>query len=344
MSITAERAAKLRRLDVRRRQLPRMSQTAFAALVDDIERHGLPELYSRDAQRDARTLIANAETPYGKVIVDMDLIGPHGSKQLPFVNLSAFLHVAYCNAAGFRSLIRDRHAACPSSPIKPWRLILYSDEVTPSVALPYVDRRKFWAFYSAFVELGPLTLSDSKSWITLATAQSEFVHNDVAAGVSQIFRRMIRSYFLESVDLKTTGLWLDAGGDDPGIRLFIDVGAFVQDGAAQAFTFCTKSDSATKSCIKCANFYARRSGLANEDGVDVLACDLVDERDLVFATDDDVYAAIGRIEAAFLAHGRTQPFFIQEQASGLRHEPEGLLADRSIRHLVRPIQHRHART
>lgn len=154
-----DRAAKLRRLEQRKRALPRMSETAFSALVADIRRNGLPELHSRRDQADARRLVTSPDTLHGPLITPLRLIGPSGQYSVDVINLLAFLDVAYKECAGFRRLIRTRHSMLPSSQDRPWNLIMYADEVTPSSAHCYVDRRKFWAFYVTFAEFGPLVLN-----------------------------------------------------------------------------------------------------------------------------------------------------------------------------------------
>lgn len=136
------------------------------------------------------------------------------------------------------------------------------------------------------------------------------------------------------------GVWLDVDGTDAGIRIFFELGCFVQDGQAHSFAFCTKTDSGTKSCVKCANLFSRASGLKDEVGDEQLCVDLVDERDLVKETDGDFFRACDRLENAFRLHGTTRPYTALSQVTGLRYEPEGMVWDRSLRRILRPVSQR----
>ena len=52
-----EKRRRLEDLEQFRRRLPHMSQSALAAVCKDIQQHGLPDDFSRDAQRKSRNMI-----------------------------------------------------------------------------------------------------------------------------------------------------------------------------------------------------------------------------------------------------------------------------------------------
>ena len=73
------RPAKLRKLDSLRRRLPHISQNALAALLRDVEEHGLPELTTRQSMTEARTLVARTRTLHGPLIKPMNFDDVDGS-------------------------------------------------------------------------------------------------------------------------------------------------------------------------------------------------------------------------------------------------------------------------
>ena len=69
-----ERATKLARLEAFRRNKPTCSASAMSAILEDVARDGLPPLMSRANMKEARDMMANTETPYGKLIQSITAI------------------------------------------------------------------------------------------------------------------------------------------------------------------------------------------------------------------------------------------------------------------------------
>ena len=69
-----ERAAKLSRLQEFRRTKPHCSASAMSAILDDVAKNGLPPLRSRANTQEARDMIANKDTDYGKLVQSITAI------------------------------------------------------------------------------------------------------------------------------------------------------------------------------------------------------------------------------------------------------------------------------
>ena len=116
------------------------------------------------------------------------------------------------------------------------------------------------------------------------------------------------------------------------------------DGAAHAMTWSAKGDAALKPCMECINFIARKSDIAGEDGAVMLTCSNVDEGSLRLHNDGTIAAAYERLRTAHEAYLADRiektDFEYVEKASGFRFEPDGLMADRDLRTIIKPISHR----
>lgn len=331
-----ERSAKRRRLTSMRRSLPHMSASALAAVLAEIHEHGLPERISRWDIGKATQELMEEPTPYGPLLQSIELVSTSGKPmQLQVANFLALLSKAFAGGGGFTAMLQKRLDLHPCSPDRPWKLALYADEVVPGNPLSNENRRKIWVVYVSFLELGPAILSQEDSWFCLATLRSREV-NRVAAGMGQIFRKLLKSLFGHAAqhDLSAAGVRL-VSSDGTAVRLWAVPGMFLQDGAAHKSTWHCKGDAGTKLCMLCRNLMSEDSGLVDEDGTNLLTCTLVHESELDFATDADIRGSVRRLAAR---HGQdTQAIFEKrQQAFGFRHEPEGLLLDSSLDGFVFP--------
>ena len=336
IAMAEERAAKLRRLTDLRRSLPHLSASALSAVLAEVREHGIPEGGSRWdlAQASEQALVEN--TPYGSVLDSVQLVSTGGKKplKLEVVNFPAMLWMAFREGGRFSDLVRRSMVNHPCLPEKPWRLALYADEVVPGNPLSNENRRKIWVVYVSFLELGPAALSQEDNWFTLAVVRSK-VLNTAAAGIGQLFRRLLHSLFGAQAkhDFSTAGMRLGLG--DTAVRLWAVPGMFLQDGAAHKSTWHCKGDAGTKLCMLCRNLVSVDSGLTDEDGGQMLSCSLLHDAELDPATDDDIRGSVRRL-AAHAATDSAVMFAKRQQAYGFVHQPEGLLLDRTLDEFVRP--------
>ena len=127
-----DRNAKLARVGRLRARLPYMTQSAFAALLAAAREEPLPDISRRDDVREARSRIARSQTPYGEVHMKIQVSCGRKSMLVEVAAPWPLLHVACEKSDGFSKLllqVMDRRG--PPSPSSPYKIGLYSDEITP---------------------------------------------------------------------------------------------------------------------------------------------------------------------------------------------------------------------
>ena len=146
-----ERQAKLQKLNHFRRQLPHMSASALAAVLDAVNEDDMPEVWDRDSMREARNMQCKTSGPYGPILQYVNVVSKTGGDvQIPIANPFAMLHACMTYSRGLQTFVARLILQTPSSPEEPWRLLIYSDEVTPCNVLSTNNRRKFQAVYFSF--------------------------------------------------------------------------------------------------------------------------------------------------------------------------------------------------
>ena len=192
-------ATKLRKLNDFRRRLPHVSVSALTSVLNAVEAEGVPEHHSRSHFREARDNICAEPTPFGPILQDIDVINKSDERvKLPIAHPFAMLWMAVTLSGAFAMFLQSRLDVHPSSPDEPWRLVLYSDEVTPGNPLS-INTRRFQKLYYPFLEFAPAALSKEESWFCLITEFSTFI-NDLAAGMSQVFAKAVHEFFSQAGD------------------------------------------------------------------------------------------------------------------------------------------------
>lgn len=178
--------AKLRELEDFRRRLPQLSQSALAGVIRIVREDGLPELGDcRNDIRIARDTVVTDMTPYGPMLQHRSLVSKAG---VPCVTIDvihplAFLWTAAGEDGGFSTFFLNLCRTNPSTAADPWRLCLYTDEVTPGNAMSHNNQRKVWVFYWSILQFGINILSMEDAWFPGCAARSdELKHAD--AGLS----------------------------------------------------------------------------------------------------------------------------------------------------------------
>ena len=161
----------------------------------------------------------------------------------------------------FSNYVEGLHLDNPSSEARPWRLILYSDEVTPGNQLKVDNKRKIQAIYWSLHEFHP-KLSDEDMWFTFTTKRSSEV-NLIDGGMSRIFGFVVKLMFV-TLGMSLTGQVLKLASGKT-IRLFLKLETFLQDGGAHKLTWHIKGDSGVRFCLLCKGLVSMASELAGAD-------------------------------------------------------------------------------
>ena len=332
------RNAKLQKLEQFRRNLPHISASALAAVLATAEKEGIPERHSRHDIRHARDNECNIATPFGPLIQELDLVSNTGGRiKLNVLHPLAVLWSAVYTCTAFRDLFLARLEEKPSTYETPWSLIIYSDEVTPGAALSHDNLRKVQTVYYSFLELGPNVLAREDAWFCALAARSKTV-NRVSGKMSQVIGAILKLMFAaNSFNLMLGGITLAIEGHRP-IRFWARMRIIIQDGAAHKETFHCKGDSGSKLCLLCKNVFTDKSNMVDEDGSELLRCNVIVDSELDLATDQDLRDAPRSLEAR---HATLPPgeFKKLEYVLGFVHQPHSLLLDRSLDTVLKPATH-----
>ena len=138
-------------------KLPYISQSAPTGLLQAAKDAQLPDAHTALHVRNAKLDYVNQRTPYGPIHQEMAITDKVTTEvQHPF----AVLYHCAKHSQSFSSLLQRSLRTYPPDLAHPWRLILYSDEVSPGNQLAYVHARKTWTVYWSFLEFGAALSSE----------------------------------------------------------------------------------------------------------------------------------------------------------------------------------------
>ncbi len=322
------RPAKLQKLDQFRRAMPYMSQSALQALLQKIQKEGLPQLKTANAMKEAsRSILGNMQA-YGPLLLHEPVDTIDGQPATIWMaNTLSLLAGLYKQGGQWANMLQRFHNAKPSHLQAPWQLLLYSDEVCPGNQLGHRLERKTMAIYASFAEFQTM-LQHEDAWFVLSISRSQEISN-IQAGVSQVFAKLIRSIFTNPVGDPRLGLCLPHATDSKqDLRLHFTLGGWIQDGLAMKQTFSTKGDSGTKFCMLCNNIRSMPCMQADSHQLeeDIPGSTVATLAECELATDAEVLAAFQTCQRHSTSMSKEQ-FAIYQQASGITHNPSSLLLD-----------------
>ena len=244
-----------------------------------------------------------------------------GSVKVWYINPVAMLHHAWNHCKPFQAWVRERVAAQPPSYDRPWRLVLYSDEITPGNQLKQSNDRKVQAVYWTFAEIGRQGLGCEVMWFTLTSIRSKEVTR--LGGMSVLWRFLIDTFF--STHSMREGLLLDSD-----TMMFADLGVMVSDEAALKASLASKGAAGTLMCAHCSNCVTR--GLDAHDRHERLVkFTETDFSKFVPHTNESVTAIVQHLAAQKPLLGKVA-FEKMEQCLGFNFEPRGLLNHPTLGH------------
>ena len=187
----ATKAEKLKQLSDLRSSLPYISQSALGALLSAAKDSPLPEFCTRKRIREARNSIACQDTPYGPLMKRVTVPGINGRPicfdvQCPFAMLWLVAKTQN-GAALFRS-------AAPPSHSNPWKLIFYSDEVTPGNSMKQDNKRMLQGCYYSIIDFGAAALSKEDNWFVCTALKSTTVRL-IEGGMSSVMAALLKHFF-----------------------------------------------------------------------------------------------------------------------------------------------------
>ncbi len=244
-------AAKRRRLtSLGKKSL--VSARGLEGVLNAVKKNGLPDSFSRSTQYRYRKESCSLETPYGKLVVPIEL----PMQTIGIQNPLAMLYHQCASIPSFAALLRASLQAKRPSPQDPWTIILYADEVSPGDPLRG-DRRKSWAVYWSFAEFGLEVLGSEEAWFTLCCVRANLV-SELDGGISHLVKLVLARFFGASHNIGS-GIILDFEGNDDKALLFATSDVLLADEPALAAIICAKGASGTKPCMLCKNVVGSRA-------------------------------------------------------------------------------------
>ena len=234
-------------------------------------------------------------------------------------------------AGGFSAL----HAAHPSH-VKPWRLIVYNDEVTPGNQLAHTHPRKVQCIYFSFLELGPL-LACEYCWFT-ATVVCSSVVNSLEGGMSKVLSMWLGQFWSNSLDITLGGISIPLLNHSR-IHLFAEFGLTLSDELALHLFFMSKGSSGLKCCLFCANCFnskTTRSSVKKSEWA--LLHTHHKFSDFVLHTPETIDAIVQELRDANEALSKTQRAKL-ETVLGYTFEPSSCLFHDELRPKITPAGH-----
>ena len=243
---------------------PQISQRALESTLQHVRDYGLPSTISAASQRRARHAAVQSESPYGQVLQPfrLDLARPGTSWETWLCHPFALLYRTIQECKPFRSLLREKLQQHPCTVTRPWRIIIYFDEVTPTdPCSTKADGHKIYGFYWTFCEFADV-IFDNDIWFIVSCAPSIEV-SELQTGMSQVVKHVMRNCFFnpKSHNFETSGLLLDMSEPAPGqpaqgldmVRLFARHAYTICDFAALKELLTSLGPTALKPCPACCN-------------------------------------------------------------------------------------------
>lgn len=301
-----------------------VTQSGLATVLDLVRKNGLPEHSSRRTIKRKREQAVAVETCAGPLWGEVQLRMTTGEvESFPVIRPQALLAECARRCKPFAAFFQGLHERNPSSPTRPWRICVYSDEVTPGNTLKVNNARKFVVFYYSMMEFSP-AISNEHIWFNCFTMRTSQALR-VEGGVSQITKAIIRTFFAPPFSFNDGVLFLLEDGSRQ--LLYAKIATIVADEVALKQMFSFKGAAGIMFCWNCQNVCSMSSGLASCDPTAKLVPSTEWNTDkFILSTDESILRA-----AALLTerkpHLSNAAFDRLEKSVGLTYSPHGFLFD-----------------
>ena len=302
-----------------------LTQRALVQVLKELESwEELPTASRRTLKRARAAETASCSTSaFGNVMQDFTFRRENGEEvQIPVLHPAAMLTYVCQRSSAFADFLAGRLAQHPSSVHRPWRLILYSDEVSPGNQLKHHNARKTQTIYYSWFELGPQALSADIMWFTLTCVRSSVVNS--IGGMTALFRQ-ISDLFCQAPNF-SLGLPLTLHGQAGNVMFFSRISCMISDEAALKAALANKGATGLVFCCLCQNALDHKSALAEADGAQGMVSSLeTDISRFRRNTPESIRQSLRLLQDAATRHPQGYVERLQT-ALGLNLRPDGLLA------------------
>lgn len=222
-----------------------------------------------------------------------------------------------------------------------WRVVIYTDEVTPGNPLKARNKRKVWAVYWSFLELGE-NLCNELFWYTFLVVRSDEVSSakkkrkrhaapTIADGMSQVFREVIK-VFVDGTSSLIHGKVMHALG-----RLLV-AKPRVLIGDEPAIKHCIghKGSAGNKPCLLCRNCVNFRSDLWRHHP-ELVAHSAHRFESFRAASNASIWSGVNLLNSRKDILTKKE-FAELEQSIGLNWTPRSVLWDENLRSVFKPAE------
>lgn len=145
----------------------------------------------------------------------------------------------------------------PSSPLRPWSLVLAWDEFCPGNKLQIDPSRKCMVLSFTFVQLGQAAISDGLAWVTPVVVRTKIL-KEVVGGWPNLLRRFLRRILLGPSGLATSGFPLLLP-DGTSLPLFAKLSNLMSDGDGLRSGLDWRGHASLKPCFRHFNVWKKDS-------------------------------------------------------------------------------------
>ena len=313
-----------------------VSKSGIEALLNEVLHmpdDELPKNFSRATITAACNEVISEPTSYGTLVQVAQLRFKDGSfYELPYLAPMPLLEHLMSECTPFAEVVWRMLQKQPPSHAKPWRIALYSDEITPGNTVKALNYRKVQSIYWTFLELEQAT--NENFWFPWCFARSSSVEN-VEAGMSCIFRAVVLSFFEFNGHSMLTGMILRH--QQSTCMLIARIGACISDESALHMMYLNKGASGTMQCLFCSNLTHKTAHLVDVDRTrELVPAWCTDVGRLRFHTSASIYE-IMRCLGDVAALGNKGRLELLEQQLGFNYAVEGLLMDERCKRYIDPI-------
>ena len=250
-----------------------------------------------------------------------------------FLEIQTLLPFLCEEAPEFCELLRETRRAFPST----WRLILYTDGITPGSLLCPDNLRKSNVFYVSFLEFG-IKLCYEELWLSISVVRTS-VCKTLAGGCSAVYGMLLRSMFIGPQSVKLVGVSLPIGEGGACELLRIDYHALLADEAALSDCHGIKGSpglvpcAIVCSCVRKPRAADLEAGVSSLTELDESLADITcsDQSRMGLKSDKDVWDLCDALSIC-----PQKSIKEMEVSTGINFIPQGYLFDLELRPFVRP--------
>ena len=270
---------------------------------------------------------SHANTPYGRVVQKIKLDIPNMEGHWEFCHPLAWLYYMSSLSGAFCEVMKkcvDDHGSCLT-------MIFYIDEVCPGNPFRHDKARKLQAIYWCILEWPCWLLKRSAMWPIFSVLRSKFA-DAIPGGLSGFVAKILEICFLGDNPCQP-GVTITRESRDR-FRVAFKFGGILADEDALKKLNGYKGAQGIKVCMDCFNLVASTDPDVLGDGIMGLNSTSLAHADK--NDDDDIWCMADALADRARDHESIDDL---EKEYGIKHLPDGLLLNKPLREIYKPITH-----